>query len=79
LWLLRCLQIQKHRFVGNVPNFSPKSKVKISKIGPNCSLRLQQLWTHKKGFPGKFALHKKLQIDNLTSKTAKISWIDNNY
>jgi hypothetical protein len=28
---------------GNFANFAPKSKVKISKIGPNCSLRLQQL------------------------------------
>jgi hypothetical protein len=29
-------------FLGNFANFTPKSKVKISKIGPNCSLRLQQ-------------------------------------
>jgi hypothetical protein len=34
--------LKKIVFLGNFANFTPKSKVKILKIGPNCSLRLQK-------------------------------------
>jgi hypothetical protein len=42
-WMLRYWRFKKHWLFRNFANFTPKSKVKISKIGPNYSLRLPQL------------------------------------
>ncbi len=42
-WMLRYWRFKKHRLFWNLANFTPKSKVRNSKIGPNYSLRLPQL------------------------------------
>ncbi len=63
--------------MGNFANFAPKLKVKISKVGPKFSLKLQQLWKHTKRFFRKPTLNKKLQKEIFTNKTAKKSKIDN--
>ncbi len=42
LWILRYWRFKNICFLENFANFTTKSKVKIPKIGPNCSLRLQQ-------------------------------------
>jgi hypothetical protein len=46
----RYWRFKNNGFLGNFTNFTSKSKVEISKVGPNCSLRLQQLWKHSKEF-----------------------------
>ncbi len=57
-------------------NFTPKSKVKISKIVPNYSLRFPQLQKHSKRFFRKSTLQKNLQKENLTTKTDKVTEFD---
>ncbi len=56
----RYWRIKKHLFLRNFANFTPKLKVKISKVGPKFSLKLQQLWKYTKRFFRKHTACKKI-------------------